>query len=390
MELLAWAPPFSTFSIGTGQRVGVRPADGAVERDLQVVRHGLGARQRDGQHRVGAEPALVRCAVEIDHGVVDGPLVERVEPADGIRDLAVDVAPRRAARPCPRSGRRRRAARPPRGCRSRRRTARWPGRGHRSRAAPRPRRSGCRGSREPRARSRAQWCSRRLSLGVAPGGTPGHKVSGCPPGVRGRLRPRGCPSRSDRARSRSACSASTPRRWARLATAKRSSPNARWRSARVARQRVVGAADRCPRHGGSAPPACPRVSPAVTSSGSRPTARALRASLVASISAGSAGGDALGDAAAALLALLDRLPVGDDLVRAVGVDVAEDVGVAVDELVVDAARHVGQVEVPGLVGEPGVEDDLEEQVAQLLLAGGRRRPRRPPGPSTSASASSTS
>ncbi len=51
----------------------------------------------------------------------------------------------------------------------------------------------------------------------------------------------------------------------------------------------------------------------------------------------------------------------------VGVDVAEDVRMAVDELVVHAARHVGQVELPGLVGQAGVEDDLEQQVPQLLL-----------------------
>ena len=70
---------------------------------------------------------------------------------------------------------------------------------------------------------------------------------------------------------------------------------------------------------------------------------------------------------AALLALLDRLPIRDDLLGRVRVDVAEHVRVAVHELVVHAARHVGQVELPLLVGQAGVEDDLEEQIAQLLL-----------------------
>ena len=74
-----------------GQHVGVGAADGAVERDLEVVRHRLGAGQRDGQHRVGAEPTLVGRPVEVDHGVVDGPLIERVEPADRVGDLTVDV-----------------------------------------------------------------------------------------------------------------------------------------------------------------------------------------------------------------------------------------------------------------------------------------------------------
>ena len=44
----------------------------------------------------------------------------------------------------------------------------------------------------------------------------------------------------------------------------------------------------------------------------------------------------------------------------------------VDELVVHGAGHVGQVEAPLLVGQAGVEDDLEEQVAQLLLQVRRR------------------
>ena len=57
----------------------------------------------------------------------------------------------------------------------------------------------------------------------------------------------------------------------------------------------------------------------------------------------------------------------DHLVRAVGVDVAEHVRVAVHQLVVHPARDVGQVELALLVGQAGVEDDLEQQVAQLLL-----------------------
>ena len=79
-----------------------------------------------------------------------------------------------------------------------------------------------------------------------------------------------------------------------------------------------------------------------------------------------------------------------------GFDVAEDMGMAVHQLVVDAPGHSGQVEAVLLGGQPGVEDDLEEQVAQLLFEvggaapacgpaviearPGRRGPRRTPRP----------
>jgi hypothetical protein len=39
---------------------------------------------------------------------------------------------------------------------------------------------------------------------------------------------------------------------------------------------------------------------------------------------------------------------------------------AVDQFAPDAAHHVRQVEPAGLAGDLGVEDDLEEQVAQFL------------------------
>ncbi len=56
-------------------------------------------------------------------------------------------------------------------------------------------------------------------------------------------------------------------------------------------------------------------------------------------------------------------------------------GVPVHQLVVDAAGHVGQREQTLFLGEPGVEDDLEEKVPQLFgqviavrsLGHGRRR-----------------
>ncbi|MBJ31455.1 MAG: hypothetical protein CL466_08585 [Acidimicrobiaceae bacterium] len=42
-------------------------------------------------------------------------------------------------------------------------------------------------------------------------------------------------------------------------------------------------------------------------------------------------------------------------------------GMAVAKLVVDAPGHIGQVEAAVVGGDPGVEDHLEEQVAELLL-----------------------
>ena len=115
------------------QHVGVRAADVAVQRQLELGGGGLGDGQRHAEDGVGAEPGLVVRAVEGDELAVDEPLVEGVEAVDGVGDLAVDVARRRLARPCRRSGRRRRAARPPRAHPSTRRTARWPAPARRSR-----------------------------------------------------------------------------------------------------------------------------------------------------------------------------------------------------------------------------------------------------------------
>ena len=101
MEFLACAPPFSTFSIGTGSAWAFEPADGAVERDLEVVGDGLGAGQRDGQERVRPQPALVGRPVQIDERVVDGPLVQRVQSRHRGGDLAVDVRDRVLDTPLP-------------------------------------------------------------------------------------------------------------------------------------------------------------------------------------------------------------------------------------------------------------------------------------------------
>ena len=123
-ELSAWAPPLSTFIIGTGSSARLAAAvelgQVAVERLLGVGRGGLGGRERDAEQRVGAEPALVRGAVELDHRPVERALLGRPGPGQRRGDLAVDVGDRPADALAGPGARRRRAARPPRTLRSRR------------------------------------------------------------------------------------------------------------------------------------------------------------------------------------------------------------------------------------------------------------------------------
>ncbi len=61
-----------------GQNVGVDAAEVAIERNLEGLGHGAGGSQRDGKNGVGAQLALVRRAVELDHGLVDEALVAGV------------------------------------------------------------------------------------------------------------------------------------------------------------------------------------------------------------------------------------------------------------------------------------------------------------------------
>jgi hypothetical protein len=66
------------FIIGTGSRRAFVPGGR------------LGDGQRHAEDGVGAEPALVRRAVERDQGLVDGNLVFRLHAGDGIENLRVD------------------------------------------------------------------------------------------------------------------------------------------------------------------------------------------------------------------------------------------------------------------------------------------------------------
>ena len=66
-------------------------ADIAIERQAGDVGRRLGDGERDAQNGVGAEPRLVRRAVERDHRCVDLDLILRVKPAQGVENIAIDA-----------------------------------------------------------------------------------------------------------------------------------------------------------------------------------------------------------------------------------------------------------------------------------------------------------
>ena len=61
-----------------GQHVGVGAADVAVQRQLQLVGGRPGDGEAGAEDGVGAEAGLVVGAVEVEQGLVDEPLVERL------------------------------------------------------------------------------------------------------------------------------------------------------------------------------------------------------------------------------------------------------------------------------------------------------------------------
>ncbi len=64
--------------------------------------------------------------------------------------------------------------------------------------------------------------------------------------------------------------------------------------------------------------------------------------------------------------LLQRLPVLADAARSASLDVAEDVRVAPDELLMHGAGHLLQVSVSTLREQQGQEVHLEEQITELV------------------------
>ena len=68
-----------------------------------------------------------------------------------------------------------------------------------------------------------------------------------------------------------------------------------------------------------------------------------------------------------LLAQFQLLPVLHHLGRGVGVYVAIDVGVAVDKLVALGIGHIAKVETALFLAKFRIEDNVQQQIAQLLL-----------------------
>jgi hypothetical protein len=74
-----------------GQDVGVRATDVTVEREFARFSGGLGDGERHAEDGIGAELALVRGAIEIDHGLIDAELIEGIHALDFFEDGGVDV-----------------------------------------------------------------------------------------------------------------------------------------------------------------------------------------------------------------------------------------------------------------------------------------------------------
>ena len=87
---------------------------------------------------------------------------------------------------------------------------------------------------------------------------------------------------------------------------------------------------------------------------------------------GHGGGDAgegggIGPGGYFALRALDAVPVGEDFACGGGGDIAEDVGMTADQLGGHPFKDIGGGEFVRLLSDAGVEDNLEEDVAQLLF-----------------------
>ena len=59
-----------------GENISIGTTDITVQGDVEIIGGGVGHGKAYAQNGVGAEFALGRSAVELDHGLVDGPLLE--------------------------------------------------------------------------------------------------------------------------------------------------------------------------------------------------------------------------------------------------------------------------------------------------------------------------
>ena len=76
---------------GDGQGLGVDAADIVIQAGAQGLSGGLGHGQGTAQDGVGAQAALVGSAVQLDHGLVDGHLVQGVHADQALSQLGVHV-----------------------------------------------------------------------------------------------------------------------------------------------------------------------------------------------------------------------------------------------------------------------------------------------------------
>ena len=72
------------------KHVGIRAADVSEEGQLGRKRCGLCDRERDPEDRIRPEVRLVRRAIEIDHHLVDEPLIGRIHADDLRSDVVLD------------------------------------------------------------------------------------------------------------------------------------------------------------------------------------------------------------------------------------------------------------------------------------------------------------
>ena len=88
---------------------------------------------------------------------------------------------------------------------------------------------------------------------------------------------------------------------------------------------------------------------------------------------GECGGHAVegGGLGALALGLLDALPVAEGGLGVAGGGLAEDVGVAADELVGEGVHHVVEAEGALLLADVALEEHLQEHVAELLAMVGQ-------------------